>query len=223
MNMEVYMVKQCSFTMVKGFMMAAVLVFFAGITVFAQSQNTARKVLVAYFSQPLVTENIDAVSGASVQVVGREKVGNVELAAKMIQKASGGDLFAIQTKVPYPQKYQALADYAKQEGSEKRKPPLATHVANMADYDTIFIGYPIWWYTMPMAINSFLEEYDLSGKTIIPFTVHGGSGWAGSREKIAALEPKATVSKDGLSISRNNMARIENDVTVWVHRLGLAK
>jgi flavodoxin len=207
--------------MVKGFMMAVV--FFACLTVFAQGQNTAKKVLIVYFSQPLVTENIDAVSGASVQIVGREKTGNVELAAKIIQRVSGGDLFAIQTQKPYPQKYQALADYAKQEGAEKRKPPLATHVSNIADYDTVFIGYPIWWYTMPMAINSFLEEYDLSGKTIIPFTVHGGSGWADSREKITALEPKAVVSTNGLSISRNNMSRIESEVTAWVRKLGLAK
>jgi flavodoxin len=221
--MEVYMGKQYSFTMVKGFLMTAALVFFTGITVFAQSQNTAKKVLIVYFSQPLVTENIDAVSGASVQIIGKEKIGNLELAAKMIQRSSGRDLFAIQTQRPYPQKYQALADYAKQEGAEKRKPPLATHISNIADYDTVFIGYPIWWYNMPMAINSFLEEYDLSGKTIIPFCVHGGSGWADSIEKITALEPRATVSKNGLLISRNNIARSESDIRAAVRRLGLAK
>ncbi|MHC6204090.1 flavodoxin [Breznakiellaceae bacterium SP9] len=215
--------KQYSFRSVKGFLAAAMLMLFAGITVFAQSQNTAKKVLIVYFSQPLVTENIDAVSGASVQIVGREKIGNVELAAKMIQRASGGDLFAIQTQRPYPQKYQALADYAKQEGAEKRKPPLARRISNIADYDTVFIGYPIWWYTMPMAITSFLEEYDFAGKTIIPFCVHGGSGWADSIEKITALESRATVSKNGLLISRNNIARSESDISAAVRRLGLAK
>ncbi|GHT70636.1 flavodoxin [Spirochaetia bacterium] len=216
------MVKQCSFTMVKGFMVAVVLVFFASATVFAQGQNTTRKILVVYFSNAENTDGTDAVSGASVQIVSGRKVGNVQMVAEIIQRTTGGDLFPIQTQNPYPKTHKELLDYAEREKETNTRPILSTHVRNMAEYDTIFLGYPIWWYTLPLAVSSFLEEYNLSGKTIIPFCVHGGSGWANTIEIITKLEPQAVI-KDGFTVSRNTVARSERDVTAWLRRLGMVR
>ena len=82
----------------------------------------------------------------------------------------------------------------------------------MEDYDTIFVGYPIWWYDMPQLMYSFFSEYDLSEKTIIPFNSHGGSGFSGSVAEIAELEPDATVRTDGLTLSRNVVADSEDRI-----------
>ncbi|MDR0639724.1 MAG: hypothetical protein LBG27_12630, partial [Spirochaetaceae bacterium] len=83
--------------------------------------------------------------------------------------------------------------------------------------------YPIWWYDLPMPIYSFLDEYNFSGKTIIPFTVHGGSRLSGTVERIVRLEPRASVITDGLAISRNDVTRSERDVIAWLRRLGMVK
>jgi flavodoxin len=191
----------------------------------AQIQTGRGKILIAYFSHPLINvDNIDSVTGASVQISDGKKIGNVELVAGMIQRATGGDLFAIQTQRPYPQPqdFNVLRDYVIREQDARRMPELAAHVTNMASYDTIFIGYPIWMYTLPMVIKSFLEEYDLSGKTIIPFCVHGGSRWADSIERIKELEPRAKI-EDGFIVSRNTVARSERDIASWLRRLGMVR
>jgi flavodoxin len=116
-----------------------------------------------------------------------------------------------------------LLEAAQQEQRVNARPPLATHIGNLQDYDTIFLGYPIWWYDLPMPIYSFLDEYNFTGKTIIPFTVHGGSRLSGTVEKIIRLEPGADVVKDGLAISRNSVARSERDVIAWLRGLGVMK
>jgi flavodoxin len=190
----------------------------------AQNQGT-KKILIAYFSMPETgeTNNIDAVSGSSIQVVNGKVKGNVQFVAECIQKAIGGDMFAIRTEQPYPTVHNALTDYAKNEQQKNTRPRLATRIEKLQDYDTIFLGYPIWWYDLPMALYSFLDQYDLSGKTIIPFTVHGGSRFAGTIEKIVRLEPGATVIQDGLAISRNSVARSERDITAWLRRIGMAR
>ncbi|GHV90180.1 flavodoxin [Spirochaetia bacterium] len=203
-------------------MIAATLVFFAGSTVFAQGQNTVGKILIVYFSNAENTDGTDAVSGASVQIVSGRKVGNVQMVAEIIQRTRGGDLFPIQTQSPYPKTHKELLDYVKREQEANTRPVLSTQVRNMAEYDTIFLGYPIWWYTLPLAVSSFLEEYNLSGKTIIPFCVHGGSGWANTIEIITKLEPQAII-KDGFTVSRNTVARSERDVTAWLRRLGIVR
>jgi flavodoxin len=190
----------------------------------AQTQSGS-KILIACFSMPETsgTGKVDAVSGSSIQVVNGKVTGNVQFAAECIQKAVGGDLFAIRTERPYPIEHNALTDYAKREQETNARPRLAARVANIQEYDTIFLGYPIWWYDLPMPLYGFLEEYDLSGKTIIPFTVHGGSRLSGTVEKIIRLQPKAKVITDGLAISRNTVARSERDVAVWLRKLGIAR
>ena len=139
--------------------------------------NRDGKVLIAYFSMPedRDVDNVDAVSGASI-VVNNQVFGNVEYIANVINKTIGGNLFQIKTEEDYPLNHEALVDRAAQEQDDNARPVISTHVENIDAYDTIFLGYPNWWGDMPQALYTFLEEYDLSGKAIIPFCPHGGSG-----------------------------------------------
>ena len=95
------------------------------------------------------------------------------------------------------------------------------NIENLDDYDVIYVGYPIWWSDMPMILYTFFDEYDLSGKTIVPFGTHGGSGFAGTIDIIAELEPDANVMEDGLTISRDDIEDAENDIAAWVENIGL--
>jgi flavodoxin len=189
---------------------------------YAQSEG---KILIAYFTLSATSETgrVDANSGASILVAEGNTVGQVQFAATLIQKHTGGNLFAIQTVQSYPRAVNPLLEFAKNEQDQNARPRLAARLENLEQYDTIFLGYPIWWYDLPMPIYSFLDQYDLSGKTIIPFTVHGGSRLSGTVEKITQLEPGAKVIQDGLAISRNSVARSERDITAWLRRLGMVK
>ena len=133
----------------------------------------------------------------------------------------GADLFRIETVQQYPLEHEALVDQAAQEQDADARPELATHIENLEQYDTIFLGYPNWWGDMPQALYTFLEEYDFSGKTIIPFCPHGGSGFSRTESTIAELQPDATVSEEGLAISRNNVAGSAEQVADWANSLGL--
>jgi flavodoxin len=188
----------------------------------AQTQPRTRKILVAYFTLP-ETGGTDAVSGASRVVVDGRVTGNVEFVAGLIQKAVGGDLFAIKTVQTYPGGHNELLETTQNEQRANARPRLATHISDLQSYDTIFLGYPIWWYDLPQPLYTFLDEYNFAGKTIIPFTVHGGSRLSGTVEKITQLEPRANVIQDGLAISRNSVARSERDVIAWLRRIGVAE
>jgi flavodoxin len=194
----------------------------AAVSVSAQTQSGTSKILVAYFSMS-ETGGVDAVSGASRLIVDGKVSGNVEFVANCIQKATGADIFVIRTIHTYPGEHQPLLEMAQNEQKTNARPRLAAHIPNLQNYDTIFIGYPIWWYDLPMPLYSFFDEYDFAGKTIIPFTVHGGSRFSGTVEKIIALEPQAAVSREGFAVSRNDAARSERDVTAWLRRLGIVK
>lgn len=176
------------------------------------------KILIAYFA---VAENseVDAVSSASVVIDGDEAKGMSRYIADIIADKTGGELFSIQTEVDYPGEYNALADYAKKEQDDGVLPALSTHIDNFDDYDVIFVGYPIWWYTLPQSMYSFFDEYDFSGKTIIPFNTHFGSRDGGTYRTIAELEPTATVL-EGFNVSQTNIESCREDVTAWLGRLG---
>lgn len=147
--------------------------------------------------------------------------GNTERVASLIQQETGGDLFEIAPATPYTDDYDALLDQAQAEQAEDARPELAAQVENWQDYDVVFVGYPNWWGDLPMPLYTFLEETDLSGKTIIPFCPHGGSGFSRTEETIAELQPEAQVSEDGFTISRNDVADCEEEVVNWVNGLGL--
>lgn len=188
----------------------------------AEPSAAGGKTLIVYFSV-METDGVDTVGSASRVVSASNLFGNNEYVAQLIQQETGGDVFAIETVQDYPTIHQPLLEFGHAEQARGTMPELATHIENFDDYDTVFIGFPIWNADLPMPLYSFFEKYDFSGKTIIPFTVHGGSGFAGTRQTIAELEPGATVVNDGLSISRNSVAEAEASVVDWVRRLGLSK
>jgi flavodoxin len=145
--------------------------------------------------------------------------GNTKTVAEHIQTATGGLLFEITTENPYPDDYSARLSQASQELASDYRPALSSHVSGMDEYSTIFVGYPIWHGNTPMAIRSFLEEYDLSGKTIIPFCTSGSSGIAQSVSAVRNLCPNSEVL-DGLGITSANLSRAYELVSDWIGSLG---
>lgn len=186
----------------------------------AEGTTSDGNILIAYFSVP-ETDGVDTVAGASRVVVDGEVLGNNQYIAQLIQQQIGGNLFRIETVQEYPGSHDSLLEFAYEEKAEDARPELATQIENLDSYDTIFLGYPNWNSDLPMPLYTFLEEYDFSGKTIIPFTTHGGSGFSQTIRTIQELQPEATVVEDGLSISRNSVADAQSDVANWVADLGI--
>ena len=143
------------------------------------------------------------------------KVGNTEMVAGKILKLTGGDTFYIETVKLYPADYHETTQVAKRELNENARPAIRGKVADMQKYDVIYLGYPNWWGTMPMAVMTFLESYDFSGKTIIPFCTHEGSGLGSSVQDIKKVCPKAVV-KQGLAIRGSNVNNSDRQVSEWV-------
>lgn len=183
------------------------------------SENGDTKILIAYFT---AAENsgVDAVSSASYSVVNGEAIGRLRAIANMIQAKTGGELFSIQTSVVYPTDGGDLIDYAAEEQANDARPELTSHIKNLEQYDVIFVGYPNWWADLPQVMYSFFDEYDFSGKTIIPFNVHNDSRLSRTVETIAELEPSATVETNAFTISEHNVPEAEKEVLDWLAELG---
>ncbi|MBB6054684.1 flavodoxin [Tolumonas osonensis] len=190
-------------------------------------QNNKKRTLVVYFSQPedVKLDGVDGNSGASLLSKNNQLLGSTQYIAQLIQQQTDGELFRIETVNTYPSQHEPLIRYAEKEKQDNVRPALKSKINNLADYDTVFIGYPIWWYQMPMALYSFLEQHNLQGKTIIPFTTHGGSHFSGSIQEIQRLQPGASVITDGLAISRNDVTDddIESEVKDWLNDLPAVK
>ena len=163
-------------------------------------------ILIAYFTgaDNMPQEGLDAVSSASVKEVDGELVGNTEIVAMRIQEYVQGDLFSIQTNRLYSQNYTLSTIQARGEQTLNVKPRLVSYVEDFGEYDVIFLGYPAWWLDVPIAIESFLGEYDFTGKTVIPFTTHFSSGLGGTVEKIRNLIPEAEVLP-GIFVQENTL------------------
>ena len=148
--------------------------------------------------------------------------GNGQQMATWIAEETGGELFRIVPTESYGEDYNACADRAKNELDNKIRPELSAHIEAdiMAQYDVIYIGFPVWWYDLPMPVWTFLEEYDLSGKTIIPFFSHNGSSnGANSVNRVSELASGATVlTDDVLSVRGSDVPDSENEVKEWVNR-----
>ena len=185
-----------------------------------EESSPSTTTLIAYFSVP-ETDGVDTVAGASRVVVDGEVLGNNQYIAQLIQQETGGDLFRIETVQEYPGSHDPLLEFAYNELTEDARPELASQLENLDQYDVIFLGYPNWNSNLPMPLYTFLETYDFSGKTIIPFTVHGGSGFSRTIQTIQELQPNATVIENGLSISRNNVAESSSTVFEWLGELSL--
>lgn len=184
--------------------------------------QTSGKSLVVYFSMPETTDpnNMTTEEDNSVVVIDGKVLGNTQYMAQVIQETAGAAIFRIEPKTPYPTDHSTLVNLASEEKSSRARPEIANQIQNFDQYDTVFIGYPIWWSDLPMILYTFFDTYDFSGKTIIPFSTHGGSSFAGTPATIAALEPGATIL-DGLTISRNHIQDAEQEIVSWVNGLNI--
>ena len=140
--------------------------------------------------------------------------GNTEIAAEYVQKAVGGDLFEVQTVKEYPRDYYACIDKAKKEQRENARPALKDYPESIDGYDNIFVGYPNWWGTMPMAMFTFLEHFDWTGKSIIPFCTNEGSGMGSSERDISRICRGVTLCR-GLSIHGAEAVQSEKKIADW--------
>ena len=143
--------------------------------------------------------------------------GNTAAIAKLIQKETGAELFEIITIKPYPEDYYETTRVAKDELKKNARPELTGAIKNMDDYDIIYLGYPNWWGTFPMAVSTFLESYDFSGKTIVPFCTHEGSGIGRSEGDIRKLCPNAKVLS-GIAIRGSSATRADNPILSWLKK-----
>ena len=165
------------------------------------------KVLIVFFSH--AGENY---------AVGNIKVGNTKLVADEIQKVTGGDEFEIAADKNYDLPYNDLVNVAKEETEKGEKPSFKGEIKNIDDYDTVFIGGPIWWGTYPRVMFTFFDKYDLNGKTIIPFSTHEGSGLGSVVEDLKTLYPNATF-KEAFSIYGTETRKDLSKVDKWLKRL----
>lgn len=174
--------------------------------------TSGKKILVLYFSRTGEEYNVGTITK-----------GNTAIIAEMIAQKTGADTFEVKAATPYPDNYQACTELAKRELEANTRPAFAKNIDNLAQYDTVFIGYPIWWGAVPRVMMTFLESNDFSGKTIIPFCTHGGSGLAGTEREVADACRNAKVLQ-GLAISgrvaQNDSATAQKDVDAWLKDLG---
>ena len=170
------------------------------------------KTLIAYFSH--------AGQNYSRGSIRNLPVGNTEVVAKKIHTLIDSDLFFIDTVQKYPDDHMQKIEIAKREYNENARPALTARVENMDEYDTVIVAFPNWWTTMPMAMFTFLESHDFSGKKLCPLITHGGSGFSNSLKDIKRLCPGANIT-EGLAINGDNAATCDRDVEKWLEKIGL--
>ena len=184
----------------------------------AEESSQDSRILVAYYSwadNAILAENVDAVASPSVI-----PPGNVQQLAGWVQEATGGDLFSIQVTDPYPSDWDACLERANQERGNDARPELAANVENMDQYDVVFLGYPNWWYGVPMALLSFLEQNDLSGKEVYLFCSHGTGGLANSVSLITEAAPGAVISDNIFDCYEEDASSSQENIQNWVAELG---
>jgi flavodoxin len=172
------------------------------------------KCLIAYFSRP----GKNYVNGKILDL----PVGNTKVVATLIREMTGGDLFPIEPVKPYPGDYTETTDLAKEELRTSARPKLTRHLENMASYNLIFLGYPNWWGTMPMPVFTFLSEYEFSGKTIVPFCTHEGSGLGRSAADIRKSCPQSVIL-EGLAIRGGDVHHAHDEISGWLSGCGMMK
>lgn len=166
------------------------------------------------------SDSSETSEGSKVLVAYFSYSGNTKGIAEQIQEQTGADIFEIKTTQEYPEDYDEVLDQAQEEQQANARPELNATVDNIQDYDVVFLGYPNWWGDMPMAVYSFLDTYDLSGKTVIPFCTHGGSGLSGTEGNIASEEPGATMM-EGVAIQDSNLDGAGTEIEEWLSDLGI--
>jgi flavodoxin len=142
-------------------------------------------------------------------------VGNTEIVAGIIGKLIGADMFQIEQVKPYSKDYNECIAQAQADQKRNARPELKAYLESIDEYDTIYLGFPNYWGTMPMAVHTFLEHFDFAGKVIKPFCTHEGSGLGRSVSDIKMLCPNATVEK-GLAIHGSSVGKSEQTIKKWV-------
>ena len=192
------------------------------------AEEAAPRVLVVYLSRAGENYNVGVTreGSASAAYAGYIEKGNTAMMAAAIAELTGGDLFELQTVTPYPEDYASMLRVAQEEISTDARPELAALVENMDDYDVVFIGYPIWHGRMPQAIYTFMETHDLTGKTVIPFNTHEGSGQSGTQRVIESALPGSTVLQ-GLAIqgktAQEDPERTKALIEAWLEGMNMKK
>ena len=188
----------------------------------------APRVLVAFLSRAGENYNVGVPreGSESAAYAGYVEKGNTAVMAGMIAEMTGGDLFEIRTVTPYPEDYASMLRVAREEIDADARPELAARVENMADYGVVFVGYPIWHGRLPQAVFSFLEEYDLTGKTVIPFNTHEGSGQSGTQRVLENALPGSAVLQ-GLAIqgrvAQEDPERTKSLIDEWLEGMNMKK
>jgi len=185
--------------------------FMAAVVAFLAAGGASAKSLVVYFSR--TDENYS---------VGNISEGNTAIIAKMIAEKTGSDTFEILPEKEYPKVYKSCTEVAKDEQKKNARPAYKGDMDTSA-YDTVYIGYPIWWGDMPMVVYTFLEKHDLNGKTVVPFCTHEGSGVSGTDGKIRRLYKNAAV-KSALAVrgatAQKERSKAEKAVDDWLGKIG---
>lgn len=190
-----------------------------------ESEQSANNTLIVYFSRWGNTEypsDVDATTSASIVVENDLRYGTTEYVANMIAENVGGDLYRIETVTPYTADFDELRDVNHDEMSSNYLPELKESNLDISAYDTVFIGYPVWATDVPQAVLSFLKEYDLSGKTVIPFCTHDGYGAGNSYQTIAEAS-HAAVSLEGIAIEAKDVPNAQDTVSSWLADIGISK
>ena len=185
------------------------------------SEDSESNILVAYFSwadNAILADDVDAVASPSVI-----PPGNVQQLAGWVQEETGGDLFSIRVTDPYPSDWDDCLARANEERGDNARPELVENVENLDQYDTVFLGYPNWWYGVPMALLSFLEQNDLSGKEVYLFCSHGTGGLANSVKLITQAAPDATISDNIFDCYEEEASSSEEVIRNWVNGLGYSQ
>ena len=194
----------------------------------ALAEEAASRVLVVYLSRAGENYNVGVTreGSASAAYAGYIEKGNTAMMAAVIAELTGGDLFELRTVTPYPEDYASMLRVAQEEIDTDARPELAANVENMADYDVVFIGYPIWHGRMPQAIYTFMESHDLTGKTVIPFNTHEGSGQSGTQRVIEAALPGSSVLQ-GLAIrgkvAQEDPERTRALIEPWLEEMNMRR
>jgi len=180
------------------------------------------RTLITYFSMPETDDpnNMTEDEENSTHIVNGTVLGNTQYVAHLIQERIGAGLFRIETANEMPLDHETLNDQALGEQEGNARPELKAQVSNLDEYDTVFIGYPIWWYDLPMPVYTFLEQHDFTGKNIILFSTHGGNQLAGTVETITGKLSGSTVLQNAFTISRDDMNSAEAEVGTWLDGLG---
>lgn len=184
--------------------------------------NTQNKILIAYFtwSDNTVVENPDSIDVDAETSASVLSPGNAELIANWIAEETGGDLFSIKTQNKYSSDYDECLNQARKERDNNERPALVGRVNNIDDYDVIFLGFPNWWYTCPMAVFTFVESYDLEGKTIIPFCTHGTGGLSRTIRDLKKLLPENCEVLEPIGVYRPEVKNSKSRVLDWLRKLG---